>query len=159
MEKRGQVSIFIVLGVVILLIIASLLFLSGVVQTSSLEQDDAVDLQRHAVYVQQYVDNCVEDTAAKSLVTLGYRGGKDALVGPFFDEEFFDSNYVLYNGDSHVATVQEMESHLEGLMDKHVQDCLPPADNNNILVENDIVNPGTLFQSLRMNHDNPTTDV
>lgn len=74
--KRGQATIFIIIGIIILLTIGILYYLKT--QTTeaklgiALQQDAA---EGDAVVVQQYVSSCLSDVAKRALILIGQHGG------------------------------------------------------------------------------------
>src|SRR3989338_4190797 len=87
-SKRGQITIFILVGVIILFAIAAVLYIT---KTSATEQFTAESEPVIATVPQEfqplnsYTEKCLEDTAVQGLRILGQQGGYiyPELVGEF----------------------------------------------------------------------------
>ncbi|MBI2573256.1 hypothetical protein HYV86_05325 [Candidatus Woesearchaeota archaeon] len=129
MKKKGQISVFMVLGLVVLLVM--FIFIGAIQQKHSpVNSDQQVQLAYDTALVEQTVSNCVEDVAARSLITVGYYGGKDRLVGPYYDDVLFDSNYLFYNDTSLMPNATQVEDTLELMVQKRVVDCIHFVSNS-----------------------------
>lgn len=74
--KKGQVTLFIIIGLIVLITVAGIFFLKKISTEAklgiALEQDSA---EGEAAVVQAFVSKCLEDTAKESVVLLGQQGG------------------------------------------------------------------------------------
>ena len=142
--KRAQVTLFIILGIVILAVVAFLLYLNGILTEANLkkltEKTQAVPLQ--AQPVKQYITSCVEETAKEGITLLGLQGGyinppedplPRSIINPFSSSlEFFSGYEVPYwfyessNGiqKTQIPTLQNMEQDLEIYMNEQLPHCL-----------------------------------
>ncbi len=90
-QKKGQATIFIIIGIIILLTIAVLYYF--ITQTTeaklgiALQQDSA---HGDAVAVQQYVSACLNDIAKNAIVLLGQHGGYINLSRTDLHSQIFD---------------------------------------------------------------------
>jgi len=71
MEKRGQITLFIVLGVMLVGVIAFLLLLAGNTRTS--DKTKALNFDRSTINL--YVTGCLDRVGTSSLILLGKQGG------------------------------------------------------------------------------------
>ncbi len=151
MHKRGQITVFIILGILVLATILIATSVSNSVKTEKLQKDaDATaELESKANSVKTLVEDCIEKTGEKAIILLGYRGGKEELVGPYLDEQLFDANYLYYMGETSAPTVDEMESSLETIVEKNLQKCTGKMDHSRSLdVSPEIINYNLLFDSM-----------
>ena len=144
---------FIILGIIILLSAVSFLFLKDYMVAQQIKQDetDVLELSLNAEKVKNNVNWCIDETAKTSIIMLGYYGGKDDLVGPFFDEEVFDANYLYYLGEEKTSSIEEMEITLSEMMNEHLSECV--EDFNKLSQKNvneEIVNHDLIFDSFRL---------
>ena len=76
MKKRGQVTVFIIIGIIILLIVGALFVFKSQIKNAQLElalkQDKA---EGEAVAVQEFVSSCLNDVSIDALELLGQHGG------------------------------------------------------------------------------------
>lgn len=76
MEKRGQVTVFIILGIVILALIGGVYAVrSGFLDVYLDSQRNRVLVPEEIVPVQQYLENCLEDNVVNGLNYLSSQGG------------------------------------------------------------------------------------
>jgi len=128
MQKRGQVTTFIVLGLLVLLGAGLLFYLTGTRQarlaTTSLE----TQLSFEQLTPEAYVQFCVEQTASKALFYLGFIGGDiQPDPNPFYFR--YDDHYMLpywyYKGKSYLPTKTEAEkNYLSRYVDTKLKSCL-----------------------------------
>ena len=109
--------------------------------------DDFVEINSKSEAVKMDVEKCIENVAEESIFTLGRYGGQTELVGNYFDNEIFDANYLYYLGEKKVATISEMESSLELLMEEHLGNCVGSFNKeiNTINLGPEKVNKNLLF--------------
>ena len=76
MQKRGQVTIFMILGIVILIAVFSFVSLNKYTKTKQLEQEvtDGLELNLNSERVSNAVNWCINDISEKAILTLGAYG-------------------------------------------------------------------------------------
>src|SRR3989344_9344658 len=76
-EKRGQLTVFIILGIVILLAVALIIYLQtrAVQQISEIAILEAVPTVEEAIPVQEFITSCVSDSLRLALKETGHYGG------------------------------------------------------------------------------------
>ncbi len=178
MHKRGQVTVFIILGILVLATILIATSISNSIKKGSLQKDAdaAVELESRANSVKALVENCIEKTGEKAILTLGYRGGKEDLVGPYLDEQLFDANYLYNMGETSAPTVEEMEDSLEMLVEKNLKKCTgkvgysrslgaspvevsPELINYNLLFDSMVAETGEVNATVKIEDDNTLLTV
>jgi len=161
-KKRGQVTVFIILGIFILLSAISFFFLKDYIIAEQIKQDEAdtLELTLNADKVKSSVEYCIEETAEKSIITLGYYGGKEDFVGPFFDEEVFDANYLYYMGKTQTSSTDDMEVILGGMMDEHLPECFEKfEDLKKVNVNNEVINTELIAESFQLDKGKVNSSV
>ncbi len=142
MKKRGQVTIFIVLGIVILVVFGFLFFVRGNVNEASFEEEmNSLTVPKEIESVKLYFDNCVEDLVDEGLTTIGEQGGyinlpKDIMfrsyTNPFSNSlEIYDGLKVAYwyyesaNGIemNQVPSLENIEVELENYINDNFKEC------------------------------------
>jgi hypothetical protein len=159
MYKKGQVTVFIILGIVILAFFVTGFFLKDYLAAQRLQQvqEDATLINSKASAVKLFVGSCIGQVGENAILTVGYRGGKEKLQAPYFEEELFDSNYLYYLGNDNSQSRDETEKSLEDLMNEHLLDCVPDDFKSNVNTE--IVNPNFLFEGLALDVGEISTTV
>ena len=153
MQKKGQITVFIIMGILILVTVFSFIYLNNYMAEKQLEQDiaDKLELDLNADKVKSRVEWCINNVGEKSILTLGFYGGKKELTGNFFDEEVFDANYLYYLGEEQTSSIGEMENSLSLMMEEHLEDCLGDIGKPELIeVEEEVVDHGLIFESFQV---------
>ncbi len=113
MYKRGQITVFFIVGILILGTAALVFFLvSGF--SSSETQDILGDS------IQNYVQSCVESTASQGVDYVSLHGGYYQL--PVLS--YGDLPYYYYGGEQNVISKKELETQLGMYVDNELRFCL-----------------------------------
>jgi hypothetical protein len=153
MQKKGQITIFMIMGLLILVTVFSFIYLNNYMKEKQLEQEvaDKFELDLNSEKIKNRVEWCINDLGEKAILTLGFYGGKKELVGNFFDEEVFDANYLYYLGEEQTSSVEEMEDSLSIMLDERLEDCLGEVGKPKLIdVEEDVVSHDLIFESFQV---------
>ncbi len=121
MEKEAQVTLFIIMGLVILFVISILFIVSSRVDGIKLHQkDDAVG---------SYIRQCLYMTTESGLVLIGRRGGRLNLPEQSLHMPYADMAYGLYQGKNSMPGLNSIKSDLEGYIEKNIMGCLGDFSN------------------------------
>ncbi len=143
MQKRGQVTIFLVVGIVILLLAALFFYIFGQMKEAPLQ----VELGESQKYlgvpgaVQSFVEKCITDTINPAIYLLAQQGGviypeEDSLI-LLTDHGLV--NYAWMNGLNGLSH-EKMEKDLATYLEENIDFCLGGFETfvkQNILVEPD----------------------
>jgi hypothetical protein len=153
MRKRGQVTIFIIIGIIILFSVLAFFFLRDYVITQQIKQDEAdtLELSLNAEKVKNGVNWCIDRTAKDAIITLGFYGGKKHLAESFFEEETFDANYLYYLGEKKTSSNEEMEIMLGEMIEEHLPKCFSHFEGlRKINVNEEILNTELISDSFKI---------
>ena len=129
-SKRGQVTIFIIVGIIILFVTAGILFLVKDTKTQGLEDAaelSSADVPQTFVPFKVFTEQCIRGVAQKGLVILGEHGGYiyPDLVGKYNPLDPTESDGVLltsvavpywhFNSERNSANVVTYDSHKPAL--------------------------------------------
>ena len=123
MNKRGQVTIFIILGIILVAIIGFVLVLT---QTN-------VNLKRfipvQTVSLSDHIEGCIEDTGNKALDLIGKQGGdiNPALFQPYLGNSltylcYTDSFLPCSNRQPFLA--QHIENEIKNYINAEIKNCI-----------------------------------
>jgi cell division protein FtsL len=112
MKKRGQVTIFIILGILIVLIIAGF-FIFNNYNKANLNSD----LNR----VNSFIESCIKQTGRNALVYVGSRGGHFSIPDLSTSEGI---PYYLYEGVDHSPNREYVENQISLYIDNFIYFCL-----------------------------------
>ena len=131
MRKRGQITVFIILGLV-LLASASFFFYFRTVRLG--EVIERVAAPEEIVPVVEYVETCLLDTGSAALELLGQQGGyinlpESIRLNPFAHVEIVKNSPIklplwYYRGRSRVPSLAQMQSDISGYVEENLDVCL-----------------------------------
>lgn len=142
-QKRGQVTIFLVVGIVILLLSALFFYIFSQIKEAPLEVEakEAEKIPGVRGTLQSYVENCIKDTVDPSLYLLAIQGG---VIYPERDSNILLTdygivNYAWLNGAKGISK-EKMEKDLAAYLEEYVDLCLGNFESfakQNILIKAD----------------------
>ena len=120
MSKKGQISIFLIFGIIIVLAFALVFYLRG--QSADSLSGLAVGEDINSIRI--YLTQCLYDVGLEGVYELGQRGGyyltppKYVMLG----EQELASYY--YHGSNTVPELSTLEYQLEKYIDDHIEGCV-----------------------------------
>src|SRR3989344_458970 len=98
MLKRGQITIFLVIGIVILLLAALFFYIFGQIKEAPLEVEakEAQKIPGVRGTLQSYVENCIQETLDPAIYLLAIQGG---VIYPEDDGKILLTDYELITSD------------------------------------------------------------
>ncbi len=112
--NKGQITIFMMMAVVVLLIFA-LVFIAY--------SRESIDLSFSESSIQQYIDGCLKQTAEDGLELLGKQGGRIQLQD-YVSAPHYGITYWLKDNTLSVPPAAEMELQLSGYVDRNIGRCI-----------------------------------
>jgi len=134
MNKRGQATVFIIIGVVIVILVALYLVLTQTkVIPPFLGGGDASDEMSD---IDEHISECMEEIGGEYLTRLGQQGGYLEIVSAGSYRTYNDSSvsYLCYNQpglitcSNRLLTVAHMESELEDVISQGLESCINVYD-------------------------------
>ncbi len=120
MEKKGQVTLFIIIGVTIILSLLVVFLFKSEVTKSDLVEPSNIGL--FSTSVQNYIEGCVKNTAEEALIFVGERGGYYQL--PEIADEDLGAPYYFYDKDVLVPSKEQIEMSLANYLDSKLFFCI-----------------------------------
>lgn len=111
--KRGQTSLFVVLG----LLIIGILLLYFLLKNEDMPTASMIDTN----HISNYVTNCLDDVAYEGLVLVGKQGGYKEV--PYVIIVWNTSYWYTESGNIQ-PFLFEIEKNLEEYVDEHIEECL-----------------------------------
>ena len=140
MNKRGQVTIFIVLGIVIIAAFALVFFLGGVSFKEELSYEEAQAFVNSRVEpFRTFVEDCAEDSALVVLNTLGRQGGYVVPRAGDYDivlssgEDYGVLNYAAFKEDGDYTNVYPALEKSQDEFERVLRDIALDPDNGDIV--------------------------
>ncbi len=142
MSKRGQITVFLVVGIVILLLSAGFFFIFSKMKKAPLE----VELEESQKFlgvpgmVQSFVEKCIKDTIDPAIYLLAMQGG---VIYPKEDNlilltDYGLVNYAWMNGLNGLSR-EKMEKDLATYLEENIDFCL--RDFETFERQNNLVEP------------------
>ena len=119
MKKRGQITPFIILGLVFLMFFLIILFTKSyrIEKIGAISSDELNPIK-------YYVDLCAKSSASDALYILGVQGGYTAPPKLYFQSAYAKIAYWYYEGQDTSPTIEEMEQELSAYVDKALPECI-----------------------------------
>ncbi len=162
MPKKGQVTVFIILGIVILSVGGLLLYLVQNTQKEKLrfEQAKVTLVESKAQAVQSLMENCLLEATERALLFISRQGGYVTTPEPYLEFSIFKIPYYFDEKKLSVPDKGVIERQLAQYIEEDVNLCIqqwPPSPWNITLEENPsaqvTISPATVFVLLYV----PTT--
>jgi hypothetical protein len=122
--KRGQVTLFVVLGIVIVAVVGLAIYysdsISDAIRAAEVQETSAVSQEAKAV--QSFVKGCLKKTAENSLLTVGSKGGKN-VVSSGFTKDGFNTNYLFKDGVKSFYKKDDMGVEFSRYVDSNIAKC------------------------------------
>lgn len=121
--KRGQVTVFMIIGLVIIFVLFILVYFKSVqVKKIGKETEGILDLDINNI--KNFVDNCVKDVGEDSLELAGKQGGyteiKDNMLATFYG--FFP--YIYDEGNNKLISKKEMQNQISLYINEYLPECI-----------------------------------
>jgi len=126
--KRGQVTIFIILAVVILIIVALVSYYSRDISNYNVKD---LALPNDVRDYKENVKSCVDSITEDSIRLVSFRGGYFTLPSENFEEL---TAYYYISGQSSLPTLDLIGSEIKEYVDSNIQNCLQESDKLSIEV-------------------------
>ncbi len=148
MQKRGQVTVFIVLGIVVLVVVGLLFsFRSELIEQDFESEMNSIIVPQQLMPVKTYFDACLVDVVEEGILILGEQGGYIEIpddIAPRFDNNIHSNSlelgvgsevaywfYETANGieKEQIPTTDEMEVQLENYVNENFDRCFYFVDD------------------------------
>ncbi len=121
--RTGQVSVFIIIGIIILIAIGLAVFFMALFSSRD-GADEASALQRKATPLQRLVEKCLEDVAAPGAYLLAAQGGFIFSYETFLNAEHEQVAYHLERGEPVAPERAFMERELARFVEETLPLCI-----------------------------------
>jgi len=119
MKKRGQITIFIIVGLILVFSMFIILYLNKN-KIGDLDVLQSSDIKP----IEYYVDLCVKSSASDSLYLLGVQGGYTTSPELYFQSAYTKTAYWYYEGQDTSPTTEKMEQELSLYVNKALPECI-----------------------------------
>ena len=123
--KRGQVTVFIILGIVILMLTASVLMMVKFITQEQIdieEQEFLTSLSYESVEI--FVQSCLDITAENAIELISVQGGYHKVSENYVNNIFFKIPYYFDVGENSFPNLNEINQSLVNYMLEELPYCL-----------------------------------
>lgn len=118
MLKRGQVTIFIVISILIIFLIAGIFLVKTFLVGEELKEVDPAPMLSNSI--KSYIESCIEQTGKKALTFVAQQGGYYEL--PPLSE--FGLPYYFYENKSRLISKKELEQQISSYINNELFFCI-----------------------------------
>lgn len=126
MQKRAQITTFIILGIIVLAIVALFIYLTG--ETATIGARTRIEVPADVAPVQVFVERCLETVGDKDVRENSMQGGYYSFEDEFGPPHLVSPFYavpVYYNGSvKMLPSKEEMEHQLSLSVSSKIGDCI-----------------------------------
>ncbi len=122
MEKRGQISLFVLFGLILLVAFGFISYLNSLQTVPEKEKKKAIELPNYALPLNNYIQGCVQQTAEDAVQLIGLQGGY-FKPAHYLDNFFYITSYLYYNGESYMLSKDEMEKEISSYLMQNIGKC------------------------------------
>lgn len=126
MQKRGQLTILIIVAMVIIISIVAIMFLMGRQSTTSLSDDyfEGASVKSRVDGIRDYVDDCMSSVTEEALIVVAFQGGYHKAPSLSFKYSPIFFSYYYYEGRIILPTLEKIESELGSYVNEEMISCL-----------------------------------
>ncbi len=107
MDKKGQITLFIIIGIILLIATALIFFIKGQVTKDRIELDLQLDsVSDNDKPVQDFVLSCLNDVSKEGITRIGDHGGYTSVKNQSLTTQSFDINEQDYSESDAVALTE-----------------------------------------------------
>lgn len=122
-QKRGQLTIFIIIGILIFLSIVAFYIISPVSMSFNERFFSGRGLDRNTQNIRDNIFNCIEETTTMALVTIGVQGGYYSPPKNYFDLNISFFPYYYYKGEYNKPIKSEIEESISEYINHNLKEC------------------------------------
>lgn len=121
--KRGQVTLFVILGLVLVVAIALLVYYQDKLISSDNKQEELASLSQEEQELKSLVESCLNDKAKEALTLAGYQGFYINVPNTHLDYSIYTIPYLYDNGVNKVPAIETIELQLSKYIDESIAEC------------------------------------
>jgi hypothetical protein len=135
--KRGQVTIFIIIAIFIVVAVISLIFLVKTKSSSELDKEffSQANIKPSLQNIQSFILDCLDETSKDALDVIGVQGGYYTKPEKAYDLQWVFIPYYYHRGEFLMPSKQKIESELNNYIDDQLGDCIANGDFNDFRLD------------------------
>lgn len=151
MKKRGQITIFVFVGIIIVVIAIFLLMINSGKREITLNEETLKKGEFGAEYQEtaKAIYRCVESTSDNALIIIGLQGGY-LYPEKYEDRDLYFLSYHYYEGRSYTPNKTVVESELADYVSSYLGYCFEKLKRNGLNIEYGEIRTLSKLQSERV---------
>ena len=157
-NKYGQVTIYIILGLILLIGLGFLNYLRNGINKEKVEEISEIPFEVNSI--KTYIQNCIQITGKDALFYVGKQGGYYELKKPYLIDDNFNLPYYFYNNLDFSPSIKDIEKEISKYLNNKLPFCInyfkdfreQGYDINGNLINNSII---ITENSLKIKSDYP----
>ena len=129
MDKRGQITVFIIVGILILFLVVSLVFFIRPVEEEQIEVPEELNA------VKLYIESCIEDVGKDAIIDNSLQGGFYQLPEISTEGYFVDAPYYFYRLERRVPSLNDLQIQLGFNLEDNLKNCINTTQFPGINIE------------------------
>jgi hypothetical protein len=130
MGRRGQITIFIIIGIIAVILISTIFYFIVNNGTSTIinenEQDDLSPIKKH-------ITSCLSDELTKTIVLLGKQGAINPNT--YLAAKDVKISYYYFKGEKFLPSINDIKQEIEKKLKTTTRNCLDDFKSNKFLIE------------------------
>ncbi|MDD5253533.1 MAG: hypothetical protein PHG05_00310 [Candidatus Nanoarchaeia archaeon] len=118
MQKRGQITLFVIIGILILVVVGLFLFF----RENSRNQSDMNSLMLEKF--NPYVKSCLKEIGEKALLYVTRHGGYYKIPNEVLKSALLDIPYYSVSKNKYIPSVNRIEDETSGYINENIKGCL-----------------------------------
>lgn len=136
MKKRGQITLFIILGIIIISVISiAVFFRTQLIREGEDILIEELALPSDVMDVRNHIEHCIETTSKEGLILMGLQSG---WITPLPNSLEIDSlliPYIYDQGNNYLISMEEMKLYYANYIDYNSIMCFNPDNYPNLEIE------------------------
>ena len=119
MSKRGQVTLFIIIGIILIILTASIFLLTtrdGSILSKSINEEE--------IEVQAYVDSCLEQVSREAIILISSQGGYYQTPEKSIEFSIYQIPYYFHNTKLNIPNKEVIQEQLSLAIEENINDCI-----------------------------------
>lgn len=122
MGRRGQVSAFIIIGIIVLILVGSVMLVSNYLAEKELEAEIEV-IEFSPTAVRTFIEHCFEESSKEAMISVSLQGGYFYTPEESSDQILASIPYYFDLGEKTFPTKEEIENEMSNFIVRKVPVC------------------------------------
>lgn len=145
MKKRGQITLFIILGIfLVTIIVLTVYFRTSLLKEGETELQKQLAMPAEIREVRNQIQNCLEIVSEEGLIFLGLQGGYINTLMQSVYMDNFAIGYGYVDNEITLPSMEEIQLELGDYINQEIVECFTPEDYPSLEIKEYV--PNTLVE-------------